>query len=80
MGASAEFRNGPVVSEKSKFKFSYVNDIGPRSRNELDLKYSHIFIKSISLRSQNAIVSEKSTFLTFSYRKAKVTKFDLALK
>ena len=27
-----------------------------------------------------AIVSEKSTVLTFSYRKAKVTKFDLAVK
>ena len=61
-------------------KFSYVNDIRLRSKNDLDLKYSHIFIKSISLRSQAAIVSEKSTSLTFSYRTAKVTKFDLAIK
>ena len=41
-------KNGPVVSEKSKFQFSNVNDLGPRSRNDLDLQYSHIFIKSIS--------------------------------
>ena len=30
----------------------------------------HIFIKSICLRSLAAIVSEKSTVFTFSYRKA----------
>ena len=59
---------------------SCVTDLGPRSKNDLDLQYSHIFIKSISLRSQAAIVSEKSTFFTFSYRKAKVTKFDLVVK
>ena len=51
-------KNGPVVSEKSKFQFSNVNDLGPRSRNDLDLQYSHIFIKSISLRSYAAIVSD----------------------
>ena len=50
-------KNGTVVSEKSKFQFSNVNDLGPRSRNDLDLQYSHIFIKSISLRSYAAIVS-----------------------
>ena len=33
-----------------------------------------VFIKSISLRSQAAIVSENSTFLTFSYRIANRTK------
>ena len=32
-------KNGPVVSEKSKFEFSYVNDLGPRSRNDVDLQY-----------------------------------------
>ena len=72
---------GIVVSEKIRFEFLYVHDLGPRSRNDLDLQYSHIFIKSISLRSQAAIVSEKkSTFFTFSYSKANVTKFDLAVK
>ena len=45
-------------------------------RNDLDLQYSHTFINSISclhlptFRSQAAIVSEKSTVFTFSYRKA----------
>ena len=47
-----------MVSEKSKFQFSNVNDLGPRSRNDLALQYSHIFIKSISLRSYAAIVSD----------------------
>ena len=51
-------KNGLVVSEKSKLQFSDVNDLGPRSRTDIDLQYSHIFIKSISLRSQAAIVSE----------------------
>ena len=59
-----------VVSEKIRFEFLYVHDLGPRSRNDLDLQYSHIFIKSICLRSLAAIASEKSTVFTFSYRKA----------
>ena len=71
---------GKVISEKILFEFLYVHNLGPRSRNDLDLLYSHIFIISISLSSQAAIVSEKSTFFTFSYSKAKVTKFDLAVK
>ena len=50
---------------------SYVNDLGPRSRNDLDLQYAHIFINSISFRSQAAIVSEKSTFFTFPTGKPK---------
>ena len=76
-----------VVSEKIQFEILYVHDLGPRSRNDLDLQYSHIFIYSIrcllplTFRSLAAIVSEKSTVFTFSYRKAtKVTKFDLAVK
>ena len=59
-----------VVSEKIRFEFLYVHNLWPRSRNDLDLQYSHIFIKSICLRSLAAIVSEKSTVFTFSYRKA----------
>ena len=45
-------------------KVSYVNDLRPRSRNDLELEYSHTFINSISclhlptFRSQAAIVSE----------------------
>ena len=59
-------KNGPVVSEKNKFQFSYVNELGPRSRNDLDFQCSHTFINSLSchhllaLMSQAAIVSEKS--------------------
>ena len=69
-------QNGPVVSEKIRFEFLYVHDLGPRSRNDLDLQYSHTFMQSISclylptFRSQASIVSEKSTVFTFSYRKA----------
>ena len=75
-----------MVSEKRKFKFSYVICLGPRSRNDLDLQYSYTVINSISclhlpiFRSQASIVSEKFTFFTFSYRKAHVTNFDLAVK
>ena len=67
---------GTVVSEKIWFEFLYVHDIGPRSRNDLDLQYSHTFIYSIrcllllTFRSLAAIVSEKSTVFTFPYRKA----------
>ena len=68
-----------VISEKIWFDILYVHDLGPRSRNELDLQYSHIFIESICLRSLAAIVSEKSTVLTFPIEKP-VTKFDLAVK
>ena len=67
---------GTVVSEKIQFEFLYVHDLGPRSRNDLDLQYSHIFINLIryllllTFRSLSAIVSKKSTVFTFSYRKA----------
>ena len=69
-------QNCSVVSEKIRFEFLYVHDLWPRSRNDLDLQYSHTFIKSFSclylptVRSQASIVSEKSTVFTFSYRKA----------
>ena len=77
---------GTVVSEKIQFEFLYIHDLGPRLSNDLDLQYSHTFIYSIRrlllqlFRSLAAIVSEKSTVFTFSYRKAYVTKFDLAVK
>ena len=69
-------QNGPVVSEKIWFEFLYVHDLEKRSSNDLDLQFSHTFMKSISclylptVRSQGSIVSEKSTVFTFSYRKA----------
>ena len=77
---------GKVVSEKIQFEFLYVHDFGSRSSNDLDLQYSHTFIYSIRclllpiFRPLAAIVSEKSTVFTFSYSKAYVTKFDLAVK
>ena len=77
---------GTVASEKIRFEFLYVHDLGQRSRNDLDLQYSLIFIKSFrclllsTFRSLAAILSEKSTVFTFSHRKAYVTKFDLAVK
>ena len=36
-----------VVTEKIRFEFLYVHNLGPRSRNDLDLQYSHTFIYSI---------------------------------
>ena len=38
---------GKVASEKIRFEFLYVHDLGARSRNDLDVKYSHTFIYSI---------------------------------
>ena len=67
---------GTVASEKIRFEFLYVQDLGPRSRNDLHLQYSHTFIYSIrcllllTFRSLAAMVSEKSTIFTFFYRKA----------
>ena len=38
---------GKVVSEKIQFELLYVHDLGLRSRNDIDLQYSHTFIYSI---------------------------------
>ena len=63
----------------------YIHDLRTWSRNDLDLQYSHTFINSIrclllpTFRSLAAILSEKSTVFTFSYRNAYVTKFDLCV-
>ena len=35
---------GKVVPEKIWFEFLYDHNLGPRSRNDLDLQYSHTFI------------------------------------
>ena len=74
---------GTVVSEKIQFEFLYVHDLGPRSRNYLDLQYSQIFINIIRcllpllFRSLAAIVSEKSTIFTFSCEKPKLPNLTL---
>ena len=41
---------GTVVSEKIQFEFLYVHNLGPRSRNDLDLQHSDIFIHVYSIR------------------------------
>ena len=38
---------GKVASKKIWFECLYVHNLGPRSRNDLDLQYSHTFIYSI---------------------------------
>ena len=48
----------PMITDK-QVQVSCVNDLGPRSRNDIDLQYLHIFINPISFRSHAAIVSEK---------------------
>ena len=40
-------QNGPVVSEKIRLEFLYVHNLGPWSSNDLDLQYSHTFMKSL---------------------------------
>ena len=66
-----------VVSEKIRFEFLYVHDLGPRSRNDLDLQYSHIFIKSICLGSLAAKVSENPLFSLFPIEKPKLPNLTL---
>ena len=76
-------QNGTVVSEKIRFEFLYVHDLGPRSRNDLALQYSYTLINSIrclllpTFRSLAATVSEKSTVFTFSHKKAKLPNLTL---
>ena len=75
-------KKGQVVSKKNKFLF----DLGPKSRNDVDLEYSFTFIYSSSCLhlpmfwSQAAIVSKKNSVFIFSSRKVLVLKFDLAVK
>ena len=77
---------GKVVSEKIRFEFVYAHYLGTRSSNGIDLQYLHTFINSIrclllpTFRALAAMVSEKSTVFTFSYRKTYVAKFDVAVK
>ena len=76
--------DGTVVSEKIWFEFLYVHDLGPRSRNDLDLQYSQIFINSIrcllllTFKSLAAIVSEKNPlFSLFPVEKPKLSNLTL---
>ena len=64
-------QNNTVVSEKIHFEFLYVHDLVPRSRNDLDLQYSHTFKNSIRClllpicRSLAAILSGNTLFPVF---------------
>ena len=78
-------KNGTLVSEKSGLKLCKYMTLGQGQEMTLTFKtiYLHYSISCLHLptfRSQAAIDSEKSTVFTFSYRKAYVTKFDLAVK
>ena len=69
-----------IMAKKLKCKFIYkrtVHDLEPRSRNYLDLQYSHIFIQSICLRSLAAIVSENPLFSLFPIEKPKLPNLTL---
>ena len=74
---------GTVVSEKILFELLYVQGLGQRSRNDLDLQYSHTFIFLIrcllllTFRSLAAIVSEKSTVFNFPIEKPKLPNLTL---
>ena len=61
-------KNCPVVSEKSKFYFSYVNDLRLRVRNDLNI-YSISCLHLQTFRLQATIVSEKSTLSHFPIQK-----------
>ena len=69
-------QNGTMVSEKIWFDFLYVHDLGPRSRNDLDLQYAYTFMKAISclylrtFRSQASKASEKSIIFHFFLKKS----------
>ena len=74
---------GSDLSEKIQFEFLYVHNLGTRSRNDLDLQYSQIFIYSIrclllpTFSSLTAIVSEKSTVFTHSTEKPELHNLTL---
>ena len=74
---------GTVASEKIPFEFLYVHDIGPRSRNDLDLQHSLTFINLLrclllpTFRSQAAIVSENLLFSLFPIEKPKLPNLTL---
>ena len=74
---------GTVVSEKIQFECLYVHDLGPRSRNDLDLQYSHIFIYSIRcllllpVRSLAVIVLKNPLLSLFPIEKPKFPKLTL---
>ena len=43
--------------------FLYVNDLGPRSRNDLDLQYSHTFMKSMKKGNKQCLFDTPRTVM-----------------
>ena len=76
-------QNGLVVSEKIWCECLYLHDLRSRSRNDLDLQYSHTFMKLISclylptFRSQASIRSENPLFSLFPIEKPKFPNLTL---
>ena len=68
-------KNGHVVTEKSKVSFLYVNDLGLRSRNDLDYSIS-VCIYEFSGHRLQLFLNNSLLF----YFIVKVTKSDLAVK
>ena len=76
---------GTVVSKKIQFDFFMFTTLGLCQEMTLTFNthtssYSNKCLFLLPLRGLAAIVSEKSTVFTFSYRKSEVTKFDHAVK
>ena len=76
-------QNGTIVTEKIRFEFLYVHDLGPRSSNDLNRQYSHTFIESISclhlptFRSQASTVLKNPLFSLFFIEKPKFPNMTL---
>ena len=69
--------NGPVVSEKSKFQFLYVNNLGPRSGNDIDL-HTHFYYSISCLHLQRAtLVLKYPLFSDFPIKEPKLPNMTL---
>ena len=74
---------GTLVSEKIWFDLLYAHDLGPRSRNDFDLQYSHTFIylfrclPLLLFRSLAAMVSENPLFSLFPIEKPNLLNLTL---
>ena len=71
---------GTVVSGKIQFLFLYVHNLGPRSRNDIDLQYSHIFIYSIRcqlLLTFKSVAAIVPLFSLFPIEKPKLPNLSL---
>ena len=58
---------GTANSEKIQFEFLYLHDLGPRSRNDLDIQYSHILIHSISCADVHDLGPKSKNDLDLQY-------------